>query len=102
MVRKHVDADNSELFTDEYKAYNRMSSLIKHQQVNHSIGQYSVNGVSTNSIESFWATVKRGIVGQFHKVSKKYLNAYLDEFCYRFNNRKNNNVFEQLLMNAVR
>lgn len=44
--------------------------------------------INTNSIESFWAIVKRGIVGQFHKVSAKYLDQYLDEFCYRFNGRK--------------
>ena len=74
-----------------------MKSLIEHKQVDHSKGIYSVNGVSTNSMESFWAIVKRGMIGQFHKVSKKYLAVYLDEFCYRFNNRENKTVFNDVL-----
>ena len=57
--------------------------------------------LSSNCIESFWAIVKRGIIGQFHKVSKKYLNKYLDEFCWRFNNRKNSNAFDDLLENML-
>lgn len=68
-----------------------------HYSVNHSKGEYSRNGVNTNSIESFWAIVKRGMFGQFHWVSKKYLNRYLDEFTFRFNNRGNENVFDDVL-----
>ena len=63
--------------------------------------EYARGQIHTNSIESFWAIVKRGMVSQFHKVSKKYLNRYLDEFCWRFNNRDNENNFDDLVGNML-
>ena len=45
--------------------------------------------VHTQSIESFWALLKRGVIGTYHNVSGKYLPLYLAEFQFRFNNRKN-------------
>lgn len=74
------------LITDEYRGYNGMSGLLPHKRINHS-QRFADCLVHTNNIESFWAIVKRGIIGQFHKVSPKYLDMYLDEFCYRFNGR---------------
>ena len=41
----------------------------------------------TNTIESFWALLKRGMFGQFHSVSRRHLQRYVDEFCYRYNLR---------------
>ena len=49
--------------------------------------------VHTNNIESFWSLLKRGVIGTYHNVSKKYLPLYLNEFSWRFNNRKNPNIF---------
>ena len=63
----------------------------------HARGEYVRGNVHTNSIESFWALLKRGIVGNYHNVSKKYLPFYLNEFSYRFNNRKNENMFADLI-----
>ena len=95
-MRKNVDADASILMTDEYKAYSRMKNIIAHLQINHQ--KSYVNGkIHTNTIESFWALLKRGIIGQFHKVSAKYLYKYIDEFCFRYNQRKNDFQFEYLL-----
>ncbi|MCK4307387.1 IS1595 family transposase [candidate division WOR-3 bacterium] len=45
--------------------------------------------------------LKRGLVGQFHKVSVQYLPKYLDEFCYRYNNRENKNVFDLTISKAL-
>jgi transposase-like protein len=53
--------------------------------------------VHTNNIESFWSLIKRGVIGQYHHVSKKYLPFYLNEFSYRFNNRKNSEMFGDLI-----
>ena len=75
-----------------------MRRIISHLQINHSQA-YAVGAIHTNSIESFWAILKRGIIGQYHKVSKKYLNAYIDEFCWKFNERKNKNSFDKLVGN---
>jgi hypothetical protein len=60
----------------------------KHEIVNHTIGEYVRGDVHTNSIENVFSLFKRGIIGQYHKVSTKHLQRYLDEFAYRFNRRK--------------
>jgi len=101
LVKTHVDTEKSALYTDEFKGYSGMNKILEHKTVDHSAGVYSVNGISTNSMESFWALFKRGIIGQFHKVSKKYLDKYLDEFCWRFNNKDNESVFDSLLGNMI-
>ena len=49
--------------------------------------------VHTNNIESLWSLLKRGIMGTFRNVSKKYLPPYQNEFTFRFNNRKNEDIF---------
>lgn len=78
--------------------YNKMNKVIAHETINHS-REYVKGDIHTNTIESFWAILKRGIMGQFHWVSKKHLQRYLDEFEYRYNNRNQNSnaTFEDLL-----
>lgn len=97
-VRKYIDLEETILVTDEYKGYLGMRSLICHLSVNHQ-KTYADGDIHTNTIESFWAILKRGMIGQFHKVSKKYLENYLHEFEYRYNRRNADNgvTFETLL-----
>ena len=102
LIRKHINPDESLLITDEYKGYNKASTILPHEQINHS--KEYVNGIiHTNTIESFWAIVKRGIIGQYHRVSEKYLDMYLDEFCYRYNAREQdgNITFGNVLSNML-
>jgi transposase-like protein len=103
MIRKNINVAESLLVTDEYKAYKRMNKVIPHYSVNHS-KEYVKGDIHTNTIESFWAILKRGIMGQFHWVSKKHLNAYIDEFCYRYNAREIDNsvVFTMTLGNMLK
>ena len=82
MVKKNINVAESLLVTDEYKAYNRMDKIIPHYNINHSY-EYAKGDIHTNTIESFWAILKRGIIGQFHWVSKKYLQNYLYEFEFK-------------------
>lgn len=100
LIRRNVSIKDSVLITDEYRGYSPISKFIKHKVINHTF-EYVNNDIHTNNIESFWAILKRGIVGQYHKVSVRYLQRYIDEFAYRFNNRKNENVFEELLIKAL-
>jgi transposase-like protein len=79
--------------TDEHSGYRLLSSGLPHQVVRHSQDEYVRGEVHTNNIESFWSLLKRGILGTYHNLSKKYLPLYLAEFQYRFNNRKNRNIF---------
>jgi len=103
IISENVDKDNSILMTDDYKGYSPMHSIIEHKTINHSARQYSDGVIHTNTIESFWAILKRGIFGQYYHVSKKHLNKYINEFCFKYNNRKNESadVFSTLLLNGV-
>jgi transposase-like protein len=64
-----------------------------HAVIDHSREQYVVGAVHTQTIEGFWSIIKRGIVGSFHKVSRKYLPLYVAEFQFRYNNRENADIF---------
>jgi transposase-like protein len=93
-VREMVSDKVSLIATDENGAYNRLAKQgWPHKSVNHERGEYVVGAVHTNTIEGFWSIFKRGVVGSFHKVSKKYLPLYVAEFQFRHNNRYNPNMF---------
>jgi transposase-like protein len=100
LVRRHVDVENALLYTDEFKGYVGIKKFMEHKTVDHQVW-YVDGDIHTNSIESFWAILKRGIVGQFHKVSVRYLPKYLDEFCYRYNHRRTEGVFDLTIALAV-
>lgn len=91
----------STIMTDEWGAYNGLAVKYVHQTVSHGTGQYVNGNAHTNSIEGFWALLKRGIVGQYHKVSARHLNKYIDEFCFRYNNRDVELAFNLALQRAV-
>jgi transposase-like protein len=59
-----------------------------HKSINHSMGQYADGDISTNTVESYFALLKRGVHGTFHHISKKHLHRYCDEFACRWNNRE--------------
>jgi transposase-like protein len=88
-------APGSTLYTDDHQGYRHMKAEgYKHETVSHNNGEYVRDGVTTNSIESVWAVLKRGIHGVYHQVSPKHLNRYVDEFTYRLNegNVKNHTI----------
>jgi hypothetical protein len=85
------------LTTDEHPAYGKLNKEYPHEIIQHRDNEYVRGIVHTNSIESFWALLKRGIMGSFHHVSKKYLPLYLAEFTFRHNHRKDANMFDLLI-----
>lgn len=72
------------IYTDALPTYEGMME-IGHISVAHHKGEYVRGDIHTNSIESFWAVLKRGYYGAHHYMSFKRLKRYLDEFTYRFN-----------------
>ncbi|HYB91980.1 MAG TPA: IS1595 family transposase [Candidatus Binataceae bacterium] len=94
-VRKVVDTGKVDLVaTDEHAGYTRLKPTgVPHQSVNHRRGEYVRGEVHTANIDSFWSLLKRGVVGTYHNVSKKYLPLYLNAFSFRFNKRKNEDIF---------
>ena len=79
--------------TDDHRGYRYLDKNFPHGMVHHGEGEYVHGNIHTQTIEGFWSLVKRGIVGTFHKVSRKYLPLYVNEFEFRYNNRKNPDIF---------
>jgi len=77
----------SVIATDEYRSYRPLGAAYHHITVNHGVGEYVDGMASTNSIESFWALLKRGYCGIYHHMSAKHLHRYVDEYCARYNLR---------------
>jgi len=100
-VRRVVDKDKVDLIvTDEHSGYRLLGEgpdALPHEVVTHSTGEYVRGVVHTQNIENFWSLLKRGIMGSYHHVSKAYLPLYMNEFSWRFNNRKNPSMFADLV-----
>lgn len=86
IIHRTVSKD-AKLMTDEWGAYKGLSSIYEHETVNHGNGNYVIGECHTNTIEGFWSLFKRGIIGIYHNVSEKHLDAYVDEFEYRYNTK---------------
>ena len=89
-VREHAKP-GATVYTDEAKAYKGMPEFT-HEAVNHSVGEYVRDMASTNGMESFWAMLKRGHQGIYHKFSPKHLDRYVTEFAGRHNDREADTV----------
>lgn len=83
-VATNVSPDAT-IYTDDATVYKRVS--LKHETVNHSVGEYVNGQAHTQGVESFWAMLKRAHKGTFHRISAKHLQRYVDEFCGRHNIR---------------
>ena len=87
VITDNVDR-TAELYTDEHRGYNEADGLYSHSVVNHSVKEFVRNQAHTNGIESFWALLKRGYYGIYHKWSVKHLQRYINEFVNRANARE--------------
>ncbi|MGO9622575.1 MAG: IS1595 family transposase [Desulfobaccales bacterium] len=95
---RNYAAPGAEIHTDEFKSYCWIdASEFVHNTVNHRMTYVKAGNIHTNGIENVWSLFKRGITGVFHKVSAKYLPLYLNEFTFRFNNRDNFNIMDEVL-----
>ena len=74
------------VYTDEHGGYQALPG-VRHETVSHSVNEYVRGQAHTNGVESFWSMLKRGLMGTYHQVSAKHLQAYVDEFSGRHNMR---------------
>lgn len=84
IVRENVEK-GSTIHTDENRGYRKLADSYTHQSVNHSLRKYVQRGVTTNSIESVFAVMRRGLHGVYHHASKKHIGRYVNEFTWRLN-----------------
>ena len=88
-------------YTDEHPSYRGVKHFRDHDTVEHRKEEWVRGDVHTNTVENVWSLFKRSIVGSYHKVSEKHLDAYLDELEWRFNNRENPYLFRDTLMKLL-
>jgi len=97
-IRTEVADAADAIHTDDYIGYNELGDAdTKHHTVNHRAKEYVRGEVHTNSIESVWSLFKRSLIGSYHQLSTKHLDAYLDELEWRYNNRDNPYLFRDTL-----
>jgi transposase-like protein len=90
VLERHIDKA-SYVVTDASPRYNllkRTHPFAKYEQVNHSAGEYVRGLATTNTVESYFSVLKRGLHGIYHNVSTEHLHRYLAEFDFRYTNRE--------------
>ncbi len=98
-VKTHCDPQ-SQIYSDQNASYAGLRERgYRVESVNHSVKEYVRDQVHTNGIESFWAMLKRGYHGTYHKISVKHLQRYVNEFSGRYNIRESDTI-DQMAMIA--
>ena len=86
-IRKNVHL-NAHMMTDELHAYGGLvNGFAAHDTIRHSDGVYAKGNIHTNTVEGFFALLKRGVMGSFHHISRGHLHRYVDELAFRYSNR---------------
>ena len=84
---RNVAIKGTSLITDASATYKTISKTYDVYSVNHSKGEYVRDDIHINTVETFFAHLKRSIKGTFKSVSKQHLQSYLDAFVFHYNNR---------------
>jgi transposase-like protein len=104
-IRENVSKDVEVFLTDELPAYQGAVAVnmpvTRHKTINHSSRVYVQGDVHTNTVESAFSLLKRGIVGTWHSISAKHLQTYLDEMSFRFDRRKRSDLWIDTLRHMV-
>jgi transposase-like protein len=104
-VRENVSEDVEVIVTDELNTYptafRDTAFAAKHKTIKHKAKVYVDGDIHTNTVESAFSLLKRGIIGTWHRISAKHLAAYLDEMTFRFNRRKSSTLFLDTLRHMV-
>jgi transposase len=102
-VRTHVNPA-AFMLTDDWIAYRPLRREYDWATINHSAGIYVEGDIHTNTIEGFFGNMKTGMRGAYKAVSRKWLQSYLDEYAWRYNNRfrDGRSMFHRLLEESAK
>ena len=101
-IKETTHPQTQRLMTDENPAYLGIADEdTTHETVNHHAEEWVRGDVHTNTVEGVWSLFKRGIVGSYHQISAKHLQAYIDEFEWRFNGRDNPELFRDTMIRLL-
>lgn len=111
LIQKYIEP-NSTIISDEHLSYRSIKNitdingnkLYNHLSVNHSEEYQNDEGINSNFVESYFSRLRRMVIGQHHKLSKKYLELYVNEITYRENVREwtNREVFKDLINHCMK
>jgi transposase len=90
------------LMTDESWLYFHMGDVYDHHTIHHGQTIYARGDVHTQTVEGWFATVKAGLHGVFHGVSRRWLQSYINEYVFRYNHRTGPDPFKVLVALAAR
>jgi transposase-like protein len=104
-IRENISEDVDVIFTDDASANDAAMRKAKrtdsHKKITHSSGVYVMGDIHTNTVESAFSLLKRGIAGTWHRISAKHLASYLEEMEFRFNRRNRPDLFVDTLRHMV-
>jgi len=101
-IATEVADDAEAIYTDDWEAYVGIGDEnTRHDSVNHSAEEWVRADVHTNTVENVWSLLKRSIIGSYHKISIKHLEAYLHELGFRYDNRDNPFIFRDAMMRMI-
>ncbi len=101
-IRENIAGETQAIYTDELPSYLGLADEnTKHETVKHRDKEYVRGEVHVNSVENVWSLLKRSIIGAYHQVSAKHLDAYLDELEFRYNNRENPYMFRDAMLKLL-
>lgn len=98
-IQQKVEIAKSALVTDHYGAYHRAGELMPHVVIDHRKGYVDPvdKGIHTNTIEGFWALIKRAWYGTHHHYSRQWMPLFIGEACWKYNNRNNGDSFDAFI-----
>jgi transposase-like protein len=104
-IRENVSTDVDVIVTDEFNSYptamKELDMTDRHKTIKHKSRVYVDGDIYTNTVENAFSLLKRGIIGTWHKISAKHLSSYLSEMEFRFNRRKNPDLFVDTLRHMI-
>jgi transposase-like protein len=104
-IHENISQDVDVLFTDDFNAYRSAAKELRkegrHKTIRHSLKIYVKGDIHTNTVESAFSLLKRGVMGTWHRISAKHLASYLQEMEFRFNRRKRSDLFIDTLRHMV-
>jgi transposase-like protein len=104
-IRENISEDVDVLFTDDFQSYKGAAKHLRkdgrHKTIRHKLHVYAKGDIYTNTVESAFSLLKRGIIGSWHRLSAKHLQAYCKEMAFRFNRRDKSDLFLDTLRHMV-
>ena len=98
-IQQSVEVAKSALVTDDYSAYHNAGRMMPHVVIDHQRGYVDPadRSIHTNTIEGFWALIKRAWYGTHHHYSRRWMPLFIGEAAWKYNHRDIDNGFEAFL-----